>query len=523
VTARAVISRRRRARERLSSSLVPAALALVACSACTRSRSSGDCGPPLASSSGRAREGTMSIPAPRTPAPRATAPAARKGPPGSLRFIAVGGGPTPESTEVSLEQDIELVTHTLPGPGSALFAGGSGSVTVREMDADQRGDAVLVELGELFASRAGRRSHYRAVRIDAERATPDEVEASLSSELGAGQAPFLLYIAAHGDQGATPRDNAVALWGGQALTVSRLAELTEKTARPVRMVATSCFSGGFAELVFARAEERAGPSQNVRCGLFAGTWDRETSGCDANPDRRAQESYGVHFIQALAGHDRAGHPLPPESVDFDHDWKVGLLDAHTRARIAAASLDVPTTTSERWLRAVEHGSAPIDAKALPEDAAVIAALGVALELANEEAVLRRAEALDRRLDELEKSLDDADADLAAKESLLTAHLLERWPALNDAFHPDFADLFRRNRDAIRDVLEHSEESKARAEARESADAIDGQIADLEVDEARVLRLKRAYETMHKAAALLRRGGGAADRYRALLACERAAP
>src|SRR5947207_10255973 len=50
---------------------------------------------------------------------------------GSLHFIAVGGGPTPESTEISLEQDIELVERTLPDPGAVLFAGGKGSVVVR--------------------------------------------------------------------------------------------------------------------------------------------------------------------------------------------------------------------------------------------------------------------------------------------------------------------------------------------------------------------------------------------------------
>src|SRR5690242_15817690 len=44
-----------------------------------------------------------SIKAP-TVAPSALSVKPPEGPPGSLRFIAIGGGPTPESTEVSLEQ-----------------------------------------------------------------------------------------------------------------------------------------------------------------------------------------------------------------------------------------------------------------------------------------------------------------------------------------------------------------------------------------------------------------------------------
>jgi hypothetical protein len=202
---------------------------------------------------------------------------------------------------------------------------------------------------------------------------------------------------------------------------------------------------------------------------------------------------------------------------------VSLLDAHTRATIAAASLDVPTRTSERWLRAVERGSAEIDKKSLPEDAAVVAALGTALQLSDERAAERRWTEIDERLEALGRELDGADADLAVRESALTSRLLGKWPALNDAFHPDFADMFRRNRDAIRNVLEHSEESQALALAREKANGIDAQIADLEVDEARVLRLRRAYETLHKAAALLRHGGTNAERYRALLECERSTP
>ena len=64
-----------------------------------------------------------------------------------------------------------------------------------------------------------------------------------------------------------------------------------------------------------------------RCGLFAGTWDRQTSGCDANPDRKAQESYGLHFIHALSRTERTGAPLADALIDFDHDGVVGLAYA----------------------------------------------------------------------------------------------------------------------------------------------------------------------------------------------------
>jgi hypothetical protein len=95
--------------------------------------------------------------------------------------------------------------------------------------------------------------------------------------------------------------------------------------------------------------------------------------------------------------------------------------------------------------------------------------------------------------------------------------------LDDAFHPDFAETFRKNRDAIAEVLEHSPEALARAKAREEVDGADEELSGLEVEEARLLRLRRAYETLHLAAALLHKGGPAARYYSALLGCERAAP
>src|SRR4029077_2773259 len=101
-----------------------------------------------------------------------------------------------------------------------------------------------------------------------------------------------------------------------------------------------------------------GPAGSVRCGLFASTWDREASGCDPDPDRREQESYPLHFLHALRAEDRDGHPLNRDDLDLDHDGTISLLEAHTRARIMDASIDVPTTTSERWLRGVAPASGP---------------------------------------------------------------------------------------------------------------------------------------------------------------------
>ena len=134
-----------------------------------------------AASCGRSHRAPGSTPSSSASPPTASAPVAAPPSPssaaghpsGPLRFVAVGGGATPESTEISLEQDIELVAGTLPSPGAVLFAGGSGSLSVREEDPKPHGDGVLLALGQLFHPRVGRQSRYEAVRLDAARASMD--------------------------------------------------------------------------------------------------------------------------------------------------------------------------------------------------------------------------------------------------------------------------------------------------------------------------------------------------------------
>ncbi|MBK8592387.1 MAG: hypothetical protein IPN77_25380 [Sandaracinaceae bacterium] len=111
---------------------------------------------------------------------------------------------------------------------------------------------------------------------------------------------------------------------------------------------TACFGGGFAELAFAGAEVSAGPASHGACGLFATSAEHESNGCDANPDRQAQQGYALHLLHALRGQGRDGQPVL--GLDLDGDGRIGLLEAHTRARIASDSIDLPSTTSERFLR-----------------------------------------------------------------------------------------------------------------------------------------------------------------------------
>jgi len=442
---------------------------------------------------------------------------------GEPRYIVVGGGSTPEYTEVSLEQDTQLAMQVLPGPGLTLFAGGQGSASVRLLAPSAREETLLSKLGAIFDPRNARDSRYRTTDLNAQPATLSNFETSLALASASSKQPLLVYIATHGLQGTEPRDNFVELWSGESLNVAQLDELTASAKRPLRFVIASCYSGGFAELAFAHADPQRGATPLPRCGLFAGTWDRQTSGCDPNPDRRAQEGYSLHLLHALRGEDRAGKALPRNQLDLDGDGKISLLEAHTRARIASHSIDVPTTTSERYLREVVKTPGTPQWKLLPEDAAVVKQLGAKLGLSDAAAVEQRYQELTSKLDALEPELDGAEEELDRARSQLGAELLARWPVLSDAFHDEFASTLQRETAAIGGVLRSSRHAQRYNEARSEADAISSRANTLDAQEAVVLRLVRAYETAGLAGALAARGGDQYARYQALLACERGVP
>lgn len=440
-------------------------------------------------------------------------------------WLAIGGGAWPEATQVQIEQDVGLAAEVLGAGGVVLFGAGAGAPVVQVQRPTAERDPVGVALADLFAPRGGRDATYRAPRIhvDAE-ATATRVLGSLDRALGKGgePEPLLVFIAGHGEMGATAKDNVVSLWAASSITAAELATTLDRAARPARVVVTTCFSGGFAELAFAGGDEAAGATTAPRCGLFASTWDLEASGCDPNPDRGAQEGYALHFLGALRGRDRDGAELPLATLDLDGDGSIGLLDAHTRVRIASGGVDVPTTTSERWLRASAPTHGPSVELAMPEEDAVIAALGERLGIANTDA--------SSRLADLEASIaqaqDEVDRTRAAENEAYraaAAELLARWPILDDPWHPDFAAVFRGQRDAIGEVLDRSPHWAAYVAAREAAGLAAGAHGDLAVRAAPVERLVRAIETKALGERLAAERGPAFDTWERLRTCERWTP
>jgi len=440
------------------------------------------------------------------------------------RWLALGAGGTPADFQVSIAQDLALARSVLPGAGTMLFGAGKGS-PVATLARDRDPDDLVTRLGDLLAPRAGRDSSFAAatLAIDAP-STPERFLAELRTLLARPGQPAFVYVAGHGEEGT------IAMWPQTALKVEAMADELGRLVPRRRLVVmmTTCFGGSFADLAFAPGQDNEAVSADL-CGLFATTGDLPADGCDPNPDRRSQEGYGIHFLNALRGRDRDGAALA-KGLDLDGDGRVSVLEAHARARSVSQSANVPTTTSEEYLRAVAPKTGDGDPFEIAEERAVIVALSQRLGLNEKDDLETLRERVSRELDALETKhrLAASLADRARNAEndayrLASGELLARWPVLDDPWHPDYVATLERDRKAIVEHLDRSTSYARYREAVAAAIASEDEMWSLRAKAAPWENLLRALDTEILAGRLRARGGATWKRYQQFLACERTVP
>jgi hypothetical protein len=437
------------------------------------------------------------------------------------RSLVAGGGDRPDSNQLGIEQDLALAVRTFGRAGQLLYAGGPQTEAVQVRRLRRGGDKLRLALGELFDPRVGRDARYQRTTLEpAAAATRDNIIGRLRAAAEVEtRGDYLIYLAGHGGPGSTAAEVSFLTWGEDLLTPADLEEVldTFPRERRVRVVMTSCFSGGFAEILFPEADASRGPTASDRCGLFASTWDQESSGCDPDPDRGLHEGYAVHFLHALKAEDENGKPLAMAALDFDHDGRVSLLEAHTRVRLVLGSIDVPTTTSERWLRAAAPATGPSLPVTLPEEEVVVALLTERL------GELTKARlALDTLTDELKVARDAAEdaRDVEANTyRAAAAALASRWPALEDPWHPDFDRTLEGHRRAIRAFMDRDPRVREHARAVRDVDTAQRDVDDLQEQRAPLMRLVRAADNLELAGRLRAKGGADWKVFERLRACE----
>jgi thiol-disulfide isomerase/thioredoxin len=152
-----------------------------------------------------------------------------------------------------------------------------------------------------------------------------------AGKLGRGET-LLIYVTDHGTLNEEDlRDNRIVLWGeDEHIGVAEFGDLIGMLQPTVRVVAlmSQCFSGSFANLIFARAGD-ARPRPNLS-GFFSSTADRPAYGC--YPENRDRDNVGhsFHFFDALASGGR-------------------FADAHREVLITDRTPDVPLKASDLYL------------------------------------------------------------------------------------------------------------------------------------------------------------------------------
>ena len=230
----------------------------------------------------------------------------------------------------------------------------------------------------------------------------------------------------------------------------------------------------------------------------------------------------MHFISAIRGSNREGDALSKEELDVDGDGVVSLLDAHTYVRRESVSLDVPTSTSERWLASQGFPMKPMTVGEVkdPHEKSVLMALSEeGLSLNKAKKMAKAAEAELQLMDERLKSAEEGEM---AAYRLAAVELLEKWPVLDDPWHPEFWTAFQTNREAIR---LHLRESKVYAQYETAMMRRNEVMMAWEqrmVSSARVFRIHRALQHASRLDALEDSTPEIKRIYKALRDCENSA-
>lgn len=468
-------------------------------------------------------------------------------------FLTIGGGYSPSGNQVSLEKNVlffrQVLADLYPADGAAtlrhdvLFSDGNSpgrDVQYAEPGWDvPHARRLLAQLADEEDDLGFRyRSHeLTGVRGPATRAELDRWFAEVGAKLAAGDR-LVVYATGHGATGDEYRNNILNLWNGEAVSVRELAAMLDKLQADVTVVVVmvQCYSGGFADLMFAGGDRDNGHAAGVRCGFFATVPDRTAAGCTADVYEANYRDYSTSFWAALRGTTRTGAALDQAARDFDADGAVTFAEAHAYALLDDESVDVPMKTSDRFLRlysdpgasrgrlvSAEDMLARLDALMSPADRAVIDGLSAQLKFGGQyryKDAKDLADALDLQHNDVERQEQELRDRYDDAREKITDALQIRWPELRNRWDPAVDRLLNDEHDELVGAIEadprYGEFTKLQDEMNKLIDSDDA----LELRYAKCRRLMYCIESVALAHNLrLTADEASVARYEAIVAAE----
>ena len=374
--------------------------------------------------------------------------------------LLIGGGPTPETSQVSIEKNIAFARSTLPRIGlppdltTVLF--GSG----RTDHPDVCYSAPPPVAYEMLARWIGPEEYvalkYRPTVLKNVRsaATRREILAQLersSRDLHSGDR-LLVFVAGHGGEGERIENGYFYCWGRRPLDVREFTSALDSFDPEVEVIVVmaQCYAGTFANLLFEQGDPDKPLARHRRAGFFATAADLESAGCSADGSAEDVREYGGDFWSAVGRRNQTGAKVSAD--DVDGNGVISFAEAHAYALIHSPTIDVGCKTSDLFLRAFAD-SDPRDEKLLRHDRDFTRLLGVAapcerlvLSALSRRVRLDGEERIAEATRECER-IDEERASYAAelrrltrarrrRQAALAEALLAHWPILVNPWRPE---------------------------------------------------------------------------------------
>jgi hypothetical protein len=277
-----------------------------------------------------------------------------------IHALLIGGGPDKEDNTAQIEEHLRFVTSLVPASSGRIVLFADGKLSSRDLTytdsshltPGQRALDILLPNDGLGA-KVLTRTPVLGATLDGPSKLPviDRSFHRLAGLSGRNSPPVLLYFAGHGSlDDNKDKTSLYDLWDDDDLNPSTLLREIETLPPrvPVVLVMAQCFSGGFGNVLFKKANPGLPLNDHPIIGFFASESDREAAGCGTDTNSPLYQDFSSYFFGALSGRDRLGRRV--EGADFDGDGRVTCHEAWCYALIHDDSIDTPVCTSMIFLR-----------------------------------------------------------------------------------------------------------------------------------------------------------------------------
>ena len=443
-------------------------------------------------------------------------------------ILVLGGGPSLESSEYSIEQNVIYFQQISDRLGMAdpsikiLFASGAGDTLDVRQQTRETGTLRLT-LARLMAGREtdqGVDIDYRhnlicgsdTPAVDTGPCRREDVMKTMTS-LARSLEPrdrLLIYMTGHGGKGKPVENGHFFAWESNPISVREFTAKLDQFDPQVQvfLVMVQCYSGSFANVIYQGGDPSRGLAKHQRAGFFAATDSLPAAGCTPEIKLDAYEDFSTYFWAALTGQDRLGKPAP--SADYNRDGKISGSEAFYYSIVETTTIDMPVSTSDSFLR--RHAPRPsatsttaIDADheyskllkvAAPLERLALESMTKRLSLTGED---RIAKAKQRKNGPRVLEPGDNPSQLANKDRTLrrsiSQSLSARWPFLRSGWHPQTAEAIAKNDPQIWDALKSNPSFDEWSRNRIALEESRTRLAGFEKRERKIERLIRLAETI----------------------------